>query len=264
MNLETLAKAASQALEGVEQAPEGLPCPLAYALLTRGGSIHTVLNDRFAPLMDTLGREKDTTVACVLAMWKDGSLDLPSYAFRTALRRLDPLNNAAELCLGPVYKPLSATMYHPRYDLLALKEHPELLDAMVDWFHRKWGIPEEAYRKSMEDCVNTGGPTPRWYVVMDGNAIIGGLGVIENDFHLRRDLAPNVCAVYVEEEYRRQGVAGWLLNHVCSQYQAMGIDTLYLATEHTAFYERYGWEFYCLAQEEDGRRMTRIYRHTAK
>ena len=160
-----------------------------------------------------------------------------------------------------VYVP-SSTMRHPNYDMLSLKEYPGLLDKMVSWFHEKWGIPEEAYRESMEDCLNTDSPVPRWYVVMDGETIIGGLGVIENDFHLRRDLTPNVCAVYVEEFCRRQGIAGWMLTRVCNEYQSMGIDTLYLATEHTSFYERYGWEFYCLAQEEDSDHMTRMYRKT--
>ena len=44
---------------------------------------------------------------------------------------------------------------------------------------------------------------------------IGGLGVIENDFHDREDLTPNVCAVYTEEDRRCRGVAGSLLNYVC-------------------------------------------------
>ena len=32
----------------------------------------------------------------------------------------------------------------------------------------------------------------------------------------------------------------------------MGIDTLYLVTDHTGLYERYGWEFYCMVQGGDG------------
>lgn len=36
---------------------------------------------------------------------------------------------------------------------------------------------------------------------MDGDKIAGGMGVIENDFHDRKDLAPNVCAVW---EIRRK------------------------------------------------------------
>ena len=39
-----------------------------------------------------------------------------------------------------------------------------------------------------------------------------------------------------------------------------GIDTLYLITDHTSFYERYGWEFLCLVEEEEGG-LCRMYVH---
>ena len=101
---------------------------------------------------------------------------------------------------------------------------------------------------------------PQWYVALKGEQIIGGLGVIENDFHKRKDLTPNVCALYVEEECRRQGIAGKLLDHVCRDMREKGIDTLYLITDHTSFYERYGWEFLCLVEEEGGG-LCRMYVH---
>ena len=69
------------------------------------------------------------------------------------------------------------------------------------------------------------GAVPQWYLAMEGGQIIGGLGVIENDFHDRKDLAPNVCAVYTEEDKRGQGVAGALLNTVCKDMRDRGIDT---------------------------------------
>lgn len=42
---------------------------------------------------------------------------------------------------------------------------------------------------------------------------------------------PNVCAVYTEKEYRNKGIA-----------------LVYLITDHTSFYERYGWNFLCMVQ----------------
>ncbi len=93
--------------------------------------------------------------------------------------------------------------------------------------------------------------------------IVGGLGVIENDFHDRKDLAPNVCAVYVEKEYRCRGIAGKLLDFVCKDMEKRGIDTLYLVTDHTTFYERYGWEFLCMVQGDGEPDMTRMYVHKA-
>lgn len=145
------------------------------------------------------------------------------------------------------------------YEILNLREHPELLDQAAEWFHAKWGVPLEAYRESMEQCLKCEGAVPQWYAAMDGGAIAGGLGVIENDFHDRKDLAPNVCAVYVEEARRCRGIAGALLNHVCADMAGLGVGTLYLLTDHTSFYERYGWEFFCMAQGDGEEQPSRMY-----
>lgn len=96
---------------------------------------------------------------------------------------------------------------------------------------------------------------------MERHRIIGGLGVIENDFHNRKDLAPNVCAVYTEQDKRCRGVAGALLNYVCTDMKDKGIATLYLVTDHTSFYERYGWEFLCMVQGEGEPELSRMYLH---
>lgn len=146
-------------------------------------------------------------------------------------------------------------------EILRLRERPQLLAQAAAWFHAKWGVPLDAYRESMEFCLKNQGPVPQWYIAVDGGAIAGGLGVIDNDFHNRKDLAPNVCAVYVEEAYRRQGIAGALLNHACADMAGMGVGTLYLLTNHTSFYERYGWEFFCMAQGDGEERPSRVYVH---
>ena len=96
---------------------------------------------------------------------------------------------------------------------------------------------------------------------LDGDKIVGGLGVIENDFHDRKDLKPNVCAVYTEEAYRKQGIAGQLLNMVVEDMRSKGISPLYLVTDHIGFYERYGWEFFCMVHGDDEPEMTRMYIH---
>ena len=71
---------------------------------------------------------------------------------------------------------------------------------------------------------------------MAGDKIIGGMGVIENDFHDRKDLFPNVCAVYTEPEYRCKGIAGRLLKMVIEDLRIKGISPVYLVTDHTGFY----------------------------
>ncbi|MBQ6080722.1 MAG: GNAT family N-acetyltransferase [Muribaculaceae bacterium] len=85
--------------------------------------------------------------------------------------------------------------------------------------------------------------------------------MIENDFHDRKDLSPNLCAVYTEEEYRCQGIAGQLLNMAVADLRSKGITPVYLLTNHTGFYERYGWVFLCMAQGDGEPYMSRMYIH---
>lgn len=147
------------------------------------------------------------------------------------------------------------------YKLVRLLDCPQLKEDLALWFHEKWNVPLEAYLESMDECLSGQGVIPQWYGVVDNHKIIAGLGVIENDFHNRFDLTPNVCAVYVEEAVRSQGIAGEMLNFVCCDMKSKGFDTLYLLTDHIDFYERYGWEFECMAQGDDEPNQSRIYRH---
>lgn len=147
------------------------------------------------------------------------------------------------------------------YEIARLTDRPEMKEQAAWWFHKKWNIPLEAYMESMKDCLKGMKPVPQWYMALEGERIIGGLGVIENDFHDRKDLATNICAVYTEEDRRGNGIAGALLNYACVDMKKKGIDTLYLITDHTSFYERYGWEFLCMVQGEGEPDMSRMYIH---
>lgn len=146
------------------------------------------------------------------------------------------------------------------YTYLNLRARPELEQTAAAWFHDKWGVPEQAYLDCM-DAYLAGETEYGWYLCLDGDKIVGGMGVIENDFHDRKDLAPNVCAVYTEEAYRGKGIAGRLLHTVVAQMRAKGITPLYLVTDHTGFYERCGWEFLCMVQGDGEDEMTRMYIH---
>lgn len=146
------------------------------------------------------------------------------------------------------------------YKYITLREIPEIKEEASEWFSSKWGVPKEAYLECMNDYLDEK-TEYGWYLCLDDDKIIGGLGVIENDFHDRKDLTPNVCAVYTEEEYRLKGIAGKLLNLVVDDMRSKGITPIYLVIDHKGFYEKYGWEFYCMAQGDDEPEMTQVYIH---
>ena len=78
------------------------------------------------------------------------------------------------------------------------------------------------------------------------------MGVIENDFHARPDLTPNVCAVYVEPAFRGKGLVRRMMENLCRDMAQMGQTDLFLLTDHTRFYEKLGWQFQEMVRENGG------------
>ncbi len=146
------------------------------------------------------------------------------------------------------------------YKYMNLREVAEMRQEAANWFHEKWGVPTEAYLKCMDAYID-GETEYGWYLCLDVKKIVGGLGVIDNDFHDRKDLFPNVCAVYTEKEYRCQGISGKLLDMVVEDMRTKGITPIYLVTDHVGFYEKYGWEFFCMAHGDGEPEPTRLYIH---
>ena len=146
------------------------------------------------------------------------------------------------------------------FSFIDLKDRQELEKKAAAWFHEKWYVPTEAYLECM-DAYLAGDTDLGWYLCLRGGEIVAGLGVIENDFHDRKDLTPNICAVYTEEAYRRRGIAGRLLDTAVEELRKKGITPVYLVTDHIGLYERYGWEFLCHVQGDGEDHLTRMYIH---
>lgn len=138
-------------------------------------------------------------------------------------------------------------------EVIKISNKPELKAQAAAWFSDKWGVPVDAYLESMADAASNPHGIPKWYLILDdSNTIIAGAGIIENDFHERKDLTPNLCALYVEPAYRGQGIARKLMDIAAKDTATAGFERLYLITDHTHFYEKCGWNFYGMVKEEDG------------
>ena len=144
-------------------------------------------------------------------------------------------------------------------NILKLSDHPEYLHSAAQWFSKHWGVPADLYQESIKAFIENKHSIPQWYLVLDEqHTIVAGCGIIENDFHDRTDLTPNLCALYVEENYRHQHIAKQLLAFAKHEMQAISFEYLYLVTDHTEFYEKCGWDFLTLVTDDDGEKM-RMY-----
>ena len=123
-----------------------------------------------------------------------------------------------------------------------LREAPELIPEAAAWFAAKWGIPREEYEASMRESAESRAPVPQWFAVTDARGkITAGAGIIENDFHDRKDLSPNLCALFVEEQHRRRGIAGALLDFAREKgCHNLTLNVWSCNPEAMRFYERCG------------------------
>ena len=72
---------------------------------------------------------------------------------------------------------------------LTLRQMPQLKTEAAQWFHSKQHVPADAYLECMNEYIQEE-TEPGWYLCLDGETIIGGMGAIANHFHDRKDLTP--------------------------------------------------------------------------
>lgn len=148
------------------------------------------------------------------------------------------------------------------FEIVDIRQKPEKVQDAVQYFWKQWGTESSFhfYRDCMERSVETESDVPRFYVMLDGERIIGGYALLRSDLNSRQDLFPWFACLYVEPEYRGKKLGEQLQNHAIREVQAKGYDRLYLCTDLTEYYEKNNWTHigkgYLLDDEE-----TRIYEY---
>ena len=128
-------------------------------------------------------------------------------------------------------------------DIINIRQCSAWLERAADYFSPRWHIDRRLYIESMKDSVMTEKPVPRWYLMLRGEEIIGGFGLIENDFMVRTDFCPWLCALYIEPSERGQQLGSVLLTHGRREAYKLGFERVYLNTDHVGYYEKYDWRY---------------------
>jgi len=129
--------------------------------------------------------------------------------------------------------------------VINVRENPEYKEQAIFYIQSKWGNPRN--KKVYEDCIlNSIGaksPLPIWYLLMDSETVIGCAGIITNDFISRMDLCPWLCALFIDKNYRGQNLGNLLMSQAKKDSAEIGIEKLYLCTDHKGYYEKYGFTY---------------------
>jgi predicted N-acetyltransferase YhbS len=87
------------------------------------------------------------------------------------------------------------------------------------------------------------GPIPTALVAHEGDTFVGTVSLIACDEETRPQYTPWVAALWVEPEYRRQGVGAALVEQAASFAFGTGAGRVYLLSgpHRQSFYEALGW-----------------------
>lgn len=129
--------------------------------------------------------------------------------------------------------------------IISVKQQSEWKDRAIAYFQQKWANEQsmKVYEDCITHCITSDSPLPQWYLLLDGEEIIGCTGLITNDFISRMDLYPWICAVYVEESHRGHGYSNLLLERAQADAKTSGFKHIYLCTDHIGLYEKSGFEY---------------------
>ena len=129
--------------------------------------------------------------------------------------------------------------------VISVREHPELVDEAIRYIAEKWSSPESY--AVYEDCItharHSATNLPQWYLLREGERTVGCAGLITNDFISRMDLFPWLCALYIEEDCRGNAYGSLLIERIKLDAKRFGYPSVYLATDHVGYYEKYGFSY---------------------
>lgn len=129
-----------------------------------------------------------------------------------------------------------------------LRARPHQADAVAEriWraFWRRKGTPLKSIRDGLENFLEPDTRIPFALVAEHDGKACGNALVIDNDEPARPELTPWLAALWVDEAFRRQGIATMLLQEAIKRSAALGVETLYLAARPTlrGFYSKLGWQ----------------------
>ena len=148
-------------------------------------------------------------------------------------------------------------------NILPLYAAPQFADRVTDWLWQAFGdgLPR-AFFQSIVDHSQTPDALPLTFIAVDGDNLLGTVGLWRCDLISRQDLYPWLAALYVDEAARGHGLAGQLQRHVIAYAAQAGFTELHLWSACRDFYERYGWQYIGDALEYPDKRV-HLYRYAS-
>ena len=129
-----------------------------------------------------------------------------------------------------------------------IKEKQEFLKEVAELTQKEWGKKtnskeefEKKINKKISKIINNfDNPLYCKLVLLDDDILIGFISIFPTDGDERKDLSPWYATMYVKEEYRGKGYSKILNDAILEEAKKRGFKKLYLKTDLTNYYEKFG------------------------
>lgn len=116
-----------------------------------------------------------------------------------------------------------------------------------------WGAGQYLYEllknQTLKELV---GEDTKVLMLVDGENLVSFCTFAEKDDIQPTELTPWIGWIYTFPEYRGHRYAGELLRHAQRLAEEAGVKNIYISTNHTGLYEKYGYEFYDIMKDIEG------------
>lgn len=121
---------------------------------------------------------------------------------------------------------------------------PQYAEQVTDWLWQAFGTSDSRdFFTSIVATSQREGEMPLTFVAIEGDKLVGTVGLWRCDLISRQDLYPWLAALYIDESQRGQGLGAKLQQYVIEHARALGYPQLYLYSACKGYYERFGWQY---------------------
>lgn len=121
------------------------------------------------------------------------------------------------------------------------------LNKITEWMYEWWGKDEMHTFEQVKEFIKYSlqeNRLPQTYGAFINNEIVGMYQFSYEDLFARPDIYPWLANVYVDKEYRNNGVCRKLMESVKENARNnINSNELWLYTKHIDLYEKFGWKY---------------------
>ncbi|MDO4501148.1 MAG: hypothetical protein Q4B60_07750 [Erysipelotrichaceae bacterium] len=116
------------------------------------------------------------------------------------------------------------------FRMTRIGDEPDLKDKLTEYLNNKWVEEKPNYLRSINDAIRARMILPQWYILLADEEVIGTAGVLENQIIGKPEFSPNICSLYVEEEYKEEKIDDFI-DFIYDDVAKAGIEVLYLVED---------------------------------